>query len=307
MPRATAFGLDVASNAPLSFLEGASAAETGRSLELAYQEAGEPPWPDEGRLIADQRDRDGSVVFQIEAGDAGYRIHGPAYGCNVISGDGRHLRGTAGADGLAGWQRLLVAQALPFAAVLQGLEVLHASAVVVDGRAILLAGASGVGKTSAALALQRLGATLLADDVVALELAEGGLLAHPGAPIAGIDSEEVERLGEDGAGLGPILATNARERVSRADLASAPAPVGRLYLLRRAVEEAGPPSVDEEVDPRELLTSTFNLVLESPRRLVALLEVCARLAAAGAERVTCGPGTDPDELASFLLRRLGER
>ena len=56
------------------------------------------------------------------------------------------------------WQRFLIAQVLPFAAALHGLEVLHASAVTVAGRALALLGPSGAGKTSLALALCRTGA-----------------------------------------------------------------------------------------------------------------------------------------------------
>ena len=43
---------------------------------------------------------------------------------------------------------------------------LHASAVAVDGRGLLITGASGAGKTTLALEMIALGATLIADDLV---------------------------------------------------------------------------------------------------------------------------------------------
>lgn len=306
MASATAFGLDLASETPLPFLEGAGARATGRPLRIVYGEQS-PVWPGDAELISDDRDRDGEVIFQIEAADRGYRIHGPAYGCSVISGDGTEVQGAPGEEGFAGWQRLLVAQVLPFAAALRGLEVLHAGAVVVAGEGVALSGPSGSGKTSLALALQRRGAELLADDVVAVERAGAELLAHPGAPISGIDLAEAERLSREGEGERTgVLAVNARERVARAVLVPGPVPLGALFLLNRRLDGPEEPSFEPERDPRQLLASTFNLLLASPERLAGLLDVCARLAAGRVERVTFGPATDPDQLAAAIWARLHE-
>ena len=310
MPAVTAFGLDLESEAPLPFFEGAGEGAgtrpTGRPLRVSCEEQ-PPAWPQDAQLISDERDLDGGVIFQIEAAGPGYRIHGPAYGSNVLAGDGTAVRGAPGEEGLEGWQRLLVAQVLPFAAVLQGLEVLHAGAVVVDGGAVALSGPSGSGKTSLALALERRGAELLADDVVAVEWAGGELLAHPGAPVAGIDLAEAERLRERGEGApGGALAVNGRERVARAALASEPTPLCALFLLDRRIEPQGEPSFEPEDDPRQLLASTFNLLLASPERLAGLLDICARLAARRVERVSFGPDTDPDELGAAIWARLSE-
>jgi hypothetical protein len=309
MGRPTAFGLDLDSETPLPFFEdagaGGAARATGRPLRILYGEE-QPAWPQEAELISDDRDRDGSVIFQIEAGEPGYRIHGPAYGSSVLAGDGTEVRGAPGEEGFEGWQRLLVAQVLPFAAALQGLEVLHAGAVVVEGEGVALSGPSGSGKTSLALALQRRGAELLADDVVAVERAGEELLAHPGAPISGIDLAEAERLGMQGEGERTVLAVNAREQVARAVLVPGPVPLGALFLLDRKLDGPGQPSFEVEGDPRRLLASTFNLLLASPERLAGLLDICARLAARRVERVTFGPATDPDELAAAIWARLSE-
>lgn len=309
MGRATAFGLDLDSETPLPFLgagDGAGARPTGRPLRILYEEEA-PAWPDGAELISDERGLDGEPIFQIEAGEAGYRFHGPAYGSSVLSGDGTELQGSAGDEGFEGWQRMLVAQVLPFAAALQGLEVLHAGAVVVAGEAVALSGPSGSGKTSLALALQRRGAELLADDVLAVERTGDGLLAHPGAPISGIDLAEAERLGMQGSGgHAGVLAVNGREQVARAVLVPGPVPLGALFLLNPRREGPEEPGFEPEGDPRQLLASTFNLLLASPERLAGLLDVCARLAARRVERVTFGPATDPDELAAAIWARLSE-
>ncbi len=309
MASVTAFGLDLDSDTPLPFFqdrgEGTEPPATGRPLRVVYGEQA-PAWPGVAELISDERGLDGAVIFQIEAGEPGYRFHGPAYGDTVLSGEGTEVQGAPGEEGFEGWQRLLVAQVLPFAAALQGLEVLHAGAVVVEGEGVALSGSSGSGKTSLALALQRRGAELLADDVVAVERAGDGLLAHPGAPISGIDLAEAERLGTQGDGHARVLAVNAREQVARAVLVPGPVPLSALFLLDRRREGPEEPSFEPEGDPRQLLASTFNLLLASPERLAGLLDVCARLAARRVERVTFGTATNPDELAAAIWARLNE-
>ncbi len=309
MPATTAFGLDLRTDRPLPFLEpGAGTPSGGRELRISLAAAEEPPWPATAELISDERHRDGGVSFQIESSsEAGYRIHGPLYGRNVLSGDGRRLWGAPGEGGMAAWQRLLVAQVLPFAAVLQGLEVLHASAVTVGGGAIALAGPSGSGKTSLGLALRRQGAGLLADDVLAVERVGEELLAHPGAPVAALDRAEAERLA-DGTETPPaeVLAANERELVTRAALAPGPLPLRALFFLERRPDSSAPPRFEPVPDPRALLAATFNLLLASPERLAGLLDISALLARGRVEKAVYGAGTDASELAGLLRARLGE-
>lgn len=64
--------------------------------------------------------------------------------------------------------------------------VLQASAVVIDGRALLIEGPPGSGKSSLALALIDRGAGLIGDDAVTLSVTDGALIAHPPPNIAGL-------------------------------------------------------------------------------------------------------------------------
>lgn len=305
-PRATAFGLDVRADRPLSFLEGGEARATGRNVDLFTRAA--PPglgWPEEGTLISDERDSAGEVVFQIEHSAVGYRIAGPRYGTTVLAADGGTIVGVPGAGGITDWQRLLIAQVLPFASVLRGLEVLHASAVTIDGEAVAFTGRSGAGKTSVAAALSRRRAVFLADDVLAVECRDRRLMAHPGPPVAGVARIEAERLrrlgqlGEDG-----VLAEEQREAMVRIAPGAEPTPLGAIFVLDRRADGPAAPRFEALAGARDLLAATFNLLLLDPARLEALLDVCALTAAGLVERVTVGPGTDASALAEAVEKRI---
>ncbi|HVR91187.1 MAG TPA: HPr kinase/phosphatase C-terminal domain-containing protein [Novosphingobium sp.] len=74
------------------------------------------------------------------------------------------------------------------------MSVAHqASCVAIAGRAVLIEGAPGSGKSSLALALIDRGAMLIGDDGAMLEAADGRLLASPHPNIAGL--LEVRNLG----------------------------------------------------------------------------------------------------------------
>ncbi len=304
----TVFGLDVRPNRPLSFLETATARPTGRDLELSLIEAPEPiDWPARAELISDQRKPDGSVNFQIEShAEAGFRISGPEYGVSVLSGDAASLLGAVGGGGQNAWQRLLIAQVLPFAAVLRGLEVLHASAVATEQGAVALSGQSGAGKTSLALELCRRGAGFLADDVLALERLDGELIGHPGAPVAGIDNVEAERLSALEGASGPdVLSVDSRERVARAEAFASPVPLRTLFFLDRRPGGPTEPRFEPAVNAQALLSCTFNLVLIEPRRLERLLDACSLLAGCRVERIACGPAVGVAELGDAIEARIG--
>lgn len=64
-------------------------------------------------------------------------------------------------------------------------ELLHATAVAIGERAVLILGEPGAGKSDLALRLIDRGATLVSDDQVALSLKQGRLLAGAPATIAG--------------------------------------------------------------------------------------------------------------------------
>ena len=106
--------------------------------------------------------------------------------------------------------------------------LLQASAVAIAGRALLITGKPGSGKSSLALALIDRGASLIGDDGVSLSLREdGSLLASPPPNIAGM-------LELRGVGI--------------VTLETAEAPVALLLDL-----DASPERLPESIATRELL------------------------------------------------------
>ena len=72
-------------------------------------------------------------------------------------------------------------------------ETIHASTVAIDGRAVLIGGPSGSGKSDLALRLIDRGATLVSDDYTIVRRSGGDLLADAAPNIGGV--MEVRGLG----------------------------------------------------------------------------------------------------------------
>lgn len=64
-------------------------------------------------------------------------------------------------------------------------QTIHASCVAIGGRAVLIEGPSGGGKSDLALRLIDRGATLVSDDYTVVTPDDGALMARPPATIAG--------------------------------------------------------------------------------------------------------------------------
>lgn len=83
--------------------------------------------------------------------------------------------------------------------------LIQASAVAIDGRALLIEGAPGAGKSSLALALMDRGAQLIGDDGVSLDRVDDRIIASPPPNIAGlIEVRGVGLISRPTAGPAPV-------------------------------------------------------------------------------------------------------
>lgn len=252
-------------------------------LRQATPESIDAAWsPSEAERLVDQRYSDGRVMMTVDIHpEHGYRIDAPGHGRFRVAADGSFVE-CAPAPGPAWrWHRPFFAQALPIAAALNGMEVLHASGVVVDGNAIAFVGHSGAGKTSLAVHLVDQGASLLADDVVALSAAGGVVRAHPGVRFTNVAQEQIEAIEPDRRErFGRVIGRSEKHHVLVNPMAEASAPLGALYFLERhpevgelAFSRLRPP------DPPLLFGATFMTHITTPKRVTAQLEVYSSIAA----------------------------
>ncbi len=93
------------------------------------------------------------------------------------------------------------------AAILQqrGLLTLHGSAVEIDGKALIIVGDKGYGKSTLAAAMHRHGYRILTDDITAVDCASGRKpLIHAGVPCLKLWPDAAKAIGLDPAALQPV-------------------------------------------------------------------------------------------------------
>ena len=168
---------------------------------------------------------------------------------------------------------------------IDGATLLHGACVSTDGKAIALLGASGSGKSTLAAALIARGATLIAEDLLAIRRDGADHLVEPGAPT-------VHLLEDSHASLGAALAPFGRaihgrdDGKIRLDLdpggedSLAPARLSAMFVLESQCGADGP-SLRRLSGPEAVGRLMDNLYGASWIRPAdgADLEFCARLCA----------------------------
>jgi hypothetical protein len=250
-------------------------------VELGEQAAIDAAWPaEEARRSGIMGTREDPVMEVHEHVTAGYRIALPPYGCYLVSGDGRRVTCAPPDVPDWDWQRLLVGQVLPAVAAVRDYELLHASAVELGDRAIAFAGPPGLGKSSLALRLMLRGRRLVAEDVLAIDVRDGRVVAEPGAAMLNIRDEELAALDPQARGaLGDAVGRSRDEKVhvisEREDRAL---PLAALYLLERG--DPGTPVFERLEEPRaaDLFTHSFVTYVYRSGRMVRQLDIAATVA-----------------------------
>jgi hypothetical protein len=281
-PIGSAFGLSVESDIPLSGMRDADRERPLPScrVELVGSDGVHAYWGDgePAERMLEHTYSDGEVALAIDAGPAGYRIFSHGHGTYIVTPDGQRVLCAPPAGDPIKAQRVIVAQALPLAASLQGYEVFHASAVEIRGTAVGLIGASGSGKTTLALHLVARGLVMATDDVLVVDQAAAGVVTHPGPAVlhltpTGAADPIAERVGQN------VGTTDKLHVVVPAGLARA-LPLGACYFVTRG--ESEPDLRIERVtdpDPRLLMGSAFLSYQREPQRLLRMLDAAARIAA----------------------------
>ncbi len=254
-----------------------------------------------GEVVLDA-DLAGTRFRILRAGDGAHVLDHGFFGRFEVAPGGRSVRCTPAVEPDWFWQRFLVAQPLPLAALLAGLECLHASAVAVAGEAVLILGTSGAGKTSVALHMAVRAEGLITDDVSAIELRESAALVHAGARVASVDPDELARLASPPVTLG-TQDGEARVLTDAIHAGGGPWPVGAVYVLSRRSEAtrlevhapAGGPAAT-------LLGATFNAFHRDPARLATQLDVASAIAdSAPVLEVSAPLGLAAEQVATAIV------
>jgi len=179
--------------------------------------------------------RDGATGYALEYEDARF----------VVSGDASEIwcEYTSTAEDAATY---LLGPVLAYTLRRRGTLALHASAIVVREHAVLIAGAPGAGKSTVAAACALRGATVLTDDVAAIEWRGGRAFVMPGYPRLRVWSDVAEALWGAAEAL-PLLTPTWSKRfidltTGEFFFAAEERPVGAICVL---TGRAGEPSLRE--------------------------------------------------------------
>ncbi|MBW7933128.1 MAG: hypothetical protein H3C62_05830 [Gemmatimonadaceae bacterium] len=199
----------------------------------------------------------------------------------------------------------LLGPVLGFALRMRGVLALHASAVVIDGRAVALVGPSGAGKSTTAAAFASAGVPVLSDDVLALRQIDGRWMAYPAYPTVRL-WDESEHLLFGSVGTLPLLTPTWDKRGLPLGAAypfhATPMPLGELFLLAPRSDDARAPWVEPLGGSAAfiaLVANTYaNYLLDDPLRAAEMRALEGVLAGRRVRRLV--PSTLSERLSRLV-------
>jgi hypothetical protein len=192
----------------------------------------------------------------------------------------------------ATWESLstyLLGQVLSFSLLAFGVEPLHGTAVVVDGRAIGFLGDCGYGKSTLGAAFLRLGYPILTDDLMVLARTRSGWDVQPGMPRIKLFPGVARPVLGVARGVAPLNDGTAKQifPLGEGQAYRRPAPLHALYVLpdpataeRRDAERIAIEPLSAGAALLEIVRSTFNTIVTDRARLARQFAFASELAAA---------------------------
>jgi hypothetical protein len=205
----------------------------------------------------------------------------------LIAGDGRRIAVRASAKASREvFHTYLLGQVLSFALLKQGVEPLHATAVIVDGEAVGFLGDTGYGKSSLGAAFLHAGCPLLTDDVLVVKEESHGLRAYPGPPRIKLFPESTAlflRRAARGIPMNPYT-SKLIIPLPAPMAATGSRPLKAIYVLRPPTAKTGCNRITiRRLTQRraclKLIANTFNTLIREPARLTQQFRLATRLAA----------------------------
>jgi hypothetical protein len=191
----------------------------------------------------------------------------------LVSHDGRFVAcGLLEHAALESFQTYLLGHVLSFALVTQGYEPLHATTVVVDGRAVAFLGHGGDGKSTLAAEFLHAGHQILTDDLLLIGEVDGTLCGFPGPPRIKLFPHIARRFLPRLASGAPVYpeAEKLIFPLAQDQQYRQPAPLRLFFRLNRPgqdVSGVGLASLSGAHALLELVRSTFNVRIAGRDRL----------------------------------------
>lgn len=236
-----AYGLRIQANIPLPGLTTQSK-QQGADVRIRLKDSEfpseSPDAPSDFRYSNVNSDAGGQLNLRVRM-LAGGQYYGFFYGDGAgfaVEREGREVR----ADWPANYTledacTYLLGPVLAFVLRLRGVTCLHASAIVIENRAIALIGA-GAGKSTTAAGFAKMGFPVLSDDVVVLTDGGDSLLVQPGYPRLNLWPDSVRELFGSEEALPRITPTWDKRYLQlnpHGDyrFQAGPLPLGGVYIL----------------------------------------------------------------------------
>lgn len=187
-----------------------------------------------------------------------------------------------------------------------GVLSLHASAVVIEGRAIAFCGDPGAGKSTTAAAFSANGFPLLTDDVLALRSRDGVWFGYPAYDHVRLWPTAARMLVGDENALPWLTPTWPKRAFSvvafGAGLAADPLPLGAIFLLAARAPTESAPHVERasgmDAFVHLVARTSANYLLDAEMRAAELAGLADVMAHVPVFRLT--PHADPEKLPQLL-------
>jgi hypothetical protein len=219
------YGCQVETNRPIPGLMPASS----DTVDITVTFEAEPQWQNEPGYLVHQDD--GIVVRRLEAGyhfaycDAEFLVSPEGGGVVAAPLQGATLEDTC---------IYLFGPVMGFVLRLRGMVCLHASTVVIGGRAVAFCGPGGAGKSTTAAALSQRGYPVLAEDVAALDDHGKAFFVQPGYPRVNLWPASATALCGCAEALPAITPTWGKRYLSLTGLAQfhpSAVPLAAVYMI----------------------------------------------------------------------------
>ena len=230
--------------------------------------------------------RSGSPVLLVYRWDTGEHLFQYHDGTRfVVSADLRQVFATWSAPSVMEDTLVyLFGPVLAFILRRRGTVCLHASGVEIDGKAVLLLGPHGAGKSTLAAAFARRGRPILPDDLAPLHERAGSFHVPPGRPRVLLWASAVESLWGDAGALPQVSPAWSKRFLDLCgpglQFCPAPLPLGAVYILERRDDQASQPRfkpVRGNAALVHFVANTYGNYLLTPELRAAELHVLCRL------------------------------